>query len=73
MTTRTEHVEWAKSRAMEYVEAGDPSNALASLFSDLRKHPETTGHAAIELGGMLMLTGQLSTLPEVREWIEGVA
>lgn len=73
MSTGSEHVTWAKDRAMEYVDAGDPVNALASLFSDLRKHPDTVDHAAIELGGMLMLAGHLSTLTEVREWIEGVA
>lgn len=73
MTTRTAHVEWAKERAMEYVETGDPAQAMASLFSDLRKHPETTSHAAIELGAMLMFSGNLSTTSEVRDWIEGVA
>lgn len=73
MSTRAEHVAWAKDRAMEYVDAGDPSQALASLFSDLRKHPDTADHAAIELGAMLMFGGHLSTLTEVRDWIEGVA
>lgn len=71
--TRTEHVEWTKARAVEYVDAGDPAQALASLMSDLRKHPETANHSAIELGAMLMFGGHLSTLSEVREWIEGVA
>lgn len=72
MTTRAEHVDWCKQRALEYVTAGQPHDALASLNSDLSKHPETAGHEALELGAMLMLQGHLNTREEVRQWIEGV-
>jgi hypothetical protein len=37
--TRAEHLQWAKARALEYVEAGDLANACASMLSDLSKHP----------------------------------
>jgi hypothetical protein len=43
---RDEHMAWAKQRALEYVERGDLQNALASMASDLRKHPDTDTHAA---------------------------
>jgi hypothetical protein len=36
-----EHFDWAVGRAMEYVNAGDGRNAMASLVSDLGKHDET--------------------------------
>lgn len=39
--TRDEHLEWCKKRALEYVERGDYTNAVKSMLSDLRKHPET--------------------------------
>lgn len=68
---RAEHIAWAKGRAIEYVEAGDPANAWSSLVSDLRKHPETREHAAIELGAMLAMAGHLSTVPQVRDFIKG--
>jgi len=44
---RQEHMAWAKRRALEYVDTGDVKNAFASMASDLGKHPETEGHAAI--------------------------
>ena len=70
--TRTEHVAWAKARALEYVEMGDPAQAYASLASDLGKHAETSGHAAIELGIGLLMIGDLRTAAKMREFVEGV-
>ena len=70
-TTRAEHLAWCKTRALEYVDAGDLSNAFGSLVSDLNAHPDTKGHAAAELGMMLMLGGHLHTEREMREFIEG--
>jgi hypothetical protein len=67
-----EHVAWAKHRALEYIDLNDPVNALASLTSDLRKHPDTAEHAGIELGMTLALAGHLHTTAQVREWIEGI-
>ena len=72
MSTRTEHITWCKDRALAYVDAGEPGNALASIMSDLRKHPGTADHGAIELGAMLMMAGHLQSAQDVREWIEGV-
>ncbi len=69
--TRAEHLGWAKQRALAYVDDGDITNALASLLSDLGKHPETAEHAGIALTGGLLLGGQLGTPAKVREHIEG--
>lgn len=69
--TRAEHLQWAKSRALEYVDAGDTTNALASMINDLRKHPETADHPAVELGVMLAMSGNLSTAQQMREFING--
>lgn len=68
---RAEHLAWAKARALELVDAGELSDALTSITSDLRKHPELAGHLGIELGMMLAMTGHLRTPEEMREWIEG--
>lgn len=54
---RAEHLEWCKDRALQYVDSGDLTNAYASMVSDLNKHPETKGHAAIELGMMMLMAG----------------
>jgi len=69
--TRAEHLAWCKTRALAYVERGDFHNAFASLGSDLRKHPETESHGAMELGMMLMLGGMLNTAKDMRDFIEG--
>lgn len=69
--TRTEHMEWCKKRALEYVDRGDLTNAFASMSSDLTKHPETEKHAGIELGMGLMMIGDLDTQEKMRKFIEG--
>ena len=61
------------ARALEYVEAGRPAEALASLYSDLGKHPETANHPALQLGMGLQMMGDLRTAPEVRRFVEGFA
>jgi hypothetical protein len=68
---RQEHLEWCKKRALQYVEAGDIPQAVASMTSDLRKHPETENHAAIMLGVMMLMSGNLRTIEEARRFIEG--
>ena len=62
MTTRKEHVNWCKRRALEYVEAGDFNQALASMGSDLNKHKETEDHPAMVLGLQMLIMGLLDTL-----------
>lgn len=71
MMTRTEHVDWCKKRALEYIAQGDTTNAYASMASDLKKHPETADHPAIALGVRLMMIGDLRTPDKMRKFIEG--
>lgn len=68
---RAEHLAWCKQRALEYVDRGDVTNAYASMASDLGKHPETAGHAAIALGVKLMMIGDLKTPDSMRRFING--
>lgn len=68
---RSEHLQWCKDRALEYVENGDTKNAIASMTSDMSKHEELADHLALELGMMLLLGGHLSTTHQMREWIIG--
>lgn len=69
--TRAEHIAWCKQRALEYVERGELENALASMLSDLCKHPETADRAAATLGpGIALVPGWISSPGEVRKWIE---
>jgi len=69
--TRQEHLDWAKSRALEYIDRGQSQEALTSMFSDLSKHDELKNHKGIEIGVMLMLFGNLRTPNDARHFIEG--
>jgi hypothetical protein len=69
--SRSEHLEWCKKRALEYVDSGDLNQAYASMTSDLGKHSETVNHSAIQLGMMLLMNGQLNTPEKMRHFIEG--
>lgn len=69
--TREEHLAWCKARAIRELEVGDINNAYASMASDLGKHPETEGHAAIQLGMMMLMGGHLSSEKDMRRFIEG--
>jgi hypothetical protein len=71
MMTRAEHLQWAKDRALQYADQGDLSGAMASITSDLNKHPDTAGHAGSELMMMLALGGHMNTPAQIRDFIEG--
>jgi hypothetical protein len=70
--TDDEHIEWAKKRALEYLDVGDVPQAFTSMMSDLNKHPDTKNHAGLTIGvGFMMLPGWINNSREVRRWIEG--
>jgi len=69
-TTKADHMNWCKERALRCVEEGKLDKAWDLMVSDLGKHPETAGHVAIGLGMMLKMLGNLNTKAEVRKFIE---
>ena len=40
-TTRADHLQWCKERALEYLKTNDVTGAITSLMSDLTKHSDT--------------------------------
>ena len=65
---RDEHLEWGKERAREYLDAGELSNAVASMGSDLAKHPELKPKPHLFLlGTMRVLDGDPAA---ARAWVE---
>jgi hypothetical protein len=68
--TREEHLVRCKQRALGYVDRGDLHEAFTSMWSDLRKHPET----AISNPYLWMLGAQLVQARDangLRRYIEG--
>lgn len=69
--TRGEHLAWCKKRALaELARGGTPTNAWASMLSDMQKHDETRDHLALELGMMMLASGQLSSVQAMKKFIE---
>ena len=68
---RSEHLEWCKKRALEFIKAGDLQQAYASMASDMRKNSETENNPAIDMGFQMMFGGMLSTVPEMEKYING--
>jgi hypothetical protein len=67
---RGEHLAWAKARALQYLDAGDATSAVASMTSDLRKHKDWQNPASevlFQMGVMELMAGGA----RVRRWIEG--
>ena len=67
---RAEHLAWTKERALEYLPE-DPTNALASFFSDMSKHDDLVDHVGLGLGHTLMAAGMLSSAADIQDHIEG--
>lgn len=64
--TRAEHLTWAKGRALELLDAGDPQQALTSMLSDLGKHEELRDPARSSGSASPCLRPD-----DVRRWITG--
>lgn len=71
MTTRAEHLQWAKDRAIECLKTGDVNNAFASFQSDMAKHKETKFHIYLPIFAAKFLGGMLNTPDAMRREIEG--
>jgi hypothetical protein len=68
--TRDEHLEYCKTRALEYVDGGDVRSGFSSMVSDLNKHDETKDHAGIYLGFDLLRSGHLESPDNMRKFIK---
>lgn len=68
---RSEHLQWCKDRAMEYINRGDVQQGITSFMSDMDKHNETANHSALQLMAMMMFSGQLSSASEAGKFIQG--
>jgi hypothetical protein len=70
MMTRDEHLAWCKRRAREYLDQGDLPNAVTSMLSDLKKHPELKGIGE-KMGLLGMNYLMQNDAAAVRRWVEG--
>jgi hypothetical protein len=71
MANRQSHLDWCKKRAHEYLARGDVQNAVASMMSDLRKHPETESSASGVLGQLGLITAMSGSIHDAQRYIDG--
>jgi hypothetical protein len=69
--SREDHIQWCKDRALAYVELGDSNQAIASMISDLKKHPETTIAPAVERALLIPILFKQTDERKLIEWING--
>ena len=70
--TRSEHLEWAKARALAKIDGGGYfPKAWADFCLDLLDHPELKDHLFLIVGIQRMIVGELNTAATMREFIEG--
>lgn len=70
--TARDHFDWAIGRAMEYVAMDDGGNAMASLISDLNKHPGTANILTPDLQTLFMGEVLIAGATGARRFIEGI-
>ncbi|WP_445626626.1 hypothetical protein [Nostoc sp. DSM 114167] len=66
---RTEHLDWAKHRANEYLNQGLLILAWQSFSSDLLKHEKLRNHPGLQIGIQKLVLGQLQTESAMRKFI----
>jgi hypothetical protein len=66
---RVAHVKWCKARALQYLDAGDLINALASMGSDMAKRDDCRINQYLYLVGMDRAAAGDSE--GLRRWIRG--
>ncbi len=66
--TREEHLKWCKERALAYL-PHNPQEAVTSMMSDIRKHPETNDKILMSLG-MITLMNNVNA-KSARDYIVG--
>ncbi len=68
----TEHLEWCKKRALDYLEPGpyySVQEAYASMCSDMGKHEGTSG--VMEIMGPIGMAELMKGEDAIRRWING--
>jgi hypothetical protein len=70
--TREEHLKWCIEQAIQEMNfTGKPKDAVISMMSDLRKHPETNSSTLIQLCMMQLMIKPNMTRQEVINFLNG--
>lgn len=73
-TTRAEYLQWAKDRALAYVDKGELSEAMTSMLSAMNKREDTKFKSGSTLGVLIhlgIMHIQNNDTRKMRRWVEG--
>lgn len=70
MKTRDEHLEWCKEQARVYLDQGKVADAIASMCSDLGKHPDFVGIAE-KMGPLAIYYALRNDIEDAKRFVEG--
>lgn len=71
---RAEYLQWAKDRALAYVDKGELGEAIKSMLSDINEREDTRFKGGASLGVLMqlgMMHAQNHDAREMRRWVEG--
>jgi len=69
---RHQHLELSRARAMAFLDAGNPGQAVYSMTTDLMKHPQFDSEAIKYFGYIEMLHVGANDTTNARKWIESL-
>lgn len=70
--SKDQHIKWCRERALRMLGCQRPLMVLTELLSNLRSHPETRNHAAIDAAHKLLVQGKLRSKESVQYFVEKV-
>ena len=77
MESRKDHLDWCKTRALEFLDRSnqyyDPKHAFSSMMSDMRKHEETAKTINSDATQVVVLATMATGLTHdaVKKFVEG--
>lgn len=69
---RHQHLELSRARAMAFLDAGNPGQAVYSMTTDLMKHPQFDSEAIKYFGYIQMIHVGAHDVNNARKWIESI-
>jgi len=66
--TREEYLDWAKNRAIEYINQGEPHKGFISMLTDLNNHEKLKNHGGFKTV-FYKKPGWTKNELEVRNWV----
>lgn len=68
--SKDQYIDWCRERALRMLNSRLPLVVLTELLSNLRSHPGTRNHPAVDAAHRLLSIGKLMSKESVRYFVE---